>query len=308
MDREHHMITPASVLLNGISKRDPRLEGLFVRQVGRKNMKDSWKYEFDEKFNPLPLEIVINLKSDNDLLTLRIWPNDMMKDANIQNLNVFVDDCLVYSGILNEELPVNIPLNVKPKKSVENYMIAPLHKGSRPMKIGNWPLAPTRTVDFKILQGYSNYKEFSFEKIVFFDLYGPYRITNNIKVQTTGISLDKPLISFLGEDPEPFKGEFEPDNKISLHFPEGVIITAIQFVNPVFEGNYDDYGVKKIKVDINGINRWIGKIDSKLVWPGTGQYVLFLTDEPNIQEMVKNQTEARIMINEEDEYTINHFF
>lgn len=292
LDVNHRIIIPVRQRVPGYLREGPKLGDLFTSCALKHSARDIWRYSWTNYSENDPLEIIAEVESETEIAGLRIWPSKIEKDSNIKHIEVFYDGILHFRNDLDQEFPANVNLCFSQDKRMSLPRQESKVKFFLPENIRSLPIQPTRDISFKIIESYSHNKEdFGLNCIRFFDACcNEIHTFHERDITVEGICIETPICELFTASvvSEPWKAKCTNNihNHINVHFPEGTLIAAIHIVNYMNNNTVNDFGIKKFRVDVNGVNRWTGKMDSNQICQGAGQVLIFLLDNHDIHSEI----------------------
>lgn len=271
---------------------------LFDRQLIKKESTSLWTHPWPPPMGVDYLEITL-IVFDDDCDSIRIWPNSMIVDANIKQIEVYLDGKHANTAEIPNDFGLNIPMTHEEDDDQEiKRIIIQNPTAMRPFDTkGFIPLQSTMSIEFCVVEGYlENSSLVGLRLIRLYDINGDViPVRKKATVELHSFETKSGVMNLFEETAkftinEQFQGEFYKNNSIKVVFPLPILLAAVEIVNHVSQYKKSDIGVKKLKIKINEVVVWVGKLEENLATEGKNdnkKKLIFFVDDAKVINHIK---------------------
>lgn len=273
---------------------------LVNQQIIKNSIEETWIHKWegnnkDNKSEEKLIDIILNFKSQEKPLFVRIFPSPFIPEANLNSIQVYINEKLMHEGTLNQTFCSVIELHYDEGCATDLSMYIKSEDKNMPHvlrdQFGILPFCFTKEISISIIESSSkkpssdpnlsnssfvdpndqslNSIMFGIRKIAFFTTAGEMVKPDSMEIASKNIKCYQPLPQLFTDEittanSQPWKGAFIDDNEFLITFKNPLPIAAIGILSPSVHTTLRDIRVKKIAVKVNGVMRWVGKIFNHL--------------------------------------------
>lgn len=285
-------IPVTSIRYESTRKTSPELLKLVDGKLIKVEESAIWTHTWPPDPSLNSLDISITVRSEEAPASLRIWPNQLTRDGNVKEVEIYLEDVGVYDGEIPIDFGQIIPLkppetNIDLRELIHKTKVVtekPVPKDTH----GNYFDVEFETIEFNILESWGSTTKFGLSMIKLYDIFGSVvdivKEEGSYKVENCGLCTSTAELFNIEPGTGLWQGEYIPGKqpKVSLTFESRMKIAAIEIIN----AEPNDCAVRKMIVRMDDRTIWSGRLrDSCGDAKPRSTFIMMIEDEELCQKI-----------------------